>query len=96
MEEYQNDSLHVIREDPLTFVRQLKEAPGGNIYLCGGGQLAGYLLDCHLIDIVILKVNPVLFGGGIPLFKATSSIRQLNLLDTKVYSNGVLFLRYAL
>jgi dihydrofolate reductase len=95
MEAYSHDQLRVIREDPAAFSRRLKAEPGGAIYLCGGSRLAGYLLSQHLIDRVILKVNPVLFGAGIPLFQGADSITGLTLLDSKVYANGVQFQHYA-
>ena len=96
MEEYQHPQLQVIREDSGAFVRRLKEQAGGSIYLCGGGQLAGSLLEAELVDELILKVNPVVFGRGIPVFGNTGKEFALSLLDTKVYNNGTLFLHYAI
>ena len=96
MEHYQHEQLQVIREDPADFVRQLIAQSGGMIYLCGGGELAGYLLTHQLVDTLILKVNPVVFGAGIPVFGNSGAEFGLSLLDTKVYNNGVLFLHYAL
>ena len=76
-------------------MRGLKSAPGGAIYLCGGSQLAGYLLEHRLIDRVILKVNPVFFTKGLPLFQGTAAVTRLTLLDSKLYANGVQFQHYA-
>jgi dihydrofolate reductase len=96
MENYQHEQLHVIREDPADFVHELKAQMGGAIYLCGGGQLAGNLLEAGLVDELILKVNPVLFGKGVPVFGNLSKTLNLTLLDTKVYNNGMIFLHYAI
>lgn len=96
MEPYTNEHLRVIRDDPADFVRELKASSGGAIYLCGGGQLAGYLLQNGLVDEVILKINPVVFGSGIPVFGHLGGDFRLSLLDTKVYNNGVIFLHYAI
>ncbi|MEW9554129.1 dihydrofolate reductase family protein [Nonomuraea sp. NPDC050783] len=53
--------------DPLALVRRLKaEDTGMDIYLCGGGKLAGALLP--EIDEIILKSYPVVAGAGIPMF----------------------------
>ncbi|MEL6151887.1 MAG: dihydrofolate reductase family protein [Chloroflexota bacterium] len=95
MDDYQHEQLHIVRDDPAEFTRQLKASEGGSIYLCGGGSLAGYLLACGLVDEIILKVNPVIFGSGIPVFGALKQTVALSLLDTKLYNNGVIFLRYA-
>ena len=95
MEAYQHEQLQVIRETPADFVSDLKTQEGGTIYLCGGGQLAGHLMEANLIDEVILKINPVIFGTGIPLFHNLKRTVSLSLLDSKIYNNGMLFLRYA-
>lgn len=53
-------------EDPVALVRRLKaEDSPLDIWLCGGGALAGALMD--EIDEYRLKVNPVVLGDGIPL-----------------------------
>lgn len=95
MEAYHHEQLQVIREDPAVFVQRLKQTEGKPIYLSGGGKLAGYLLNHCLIDELILKVNPVLFASGIPLFANPVRDYPLSLLDTKVYNNGTVFLHYA-
>lgn len=95
MPDYKGEQLQVIREDPVTFVRDLKAEEGGAIYLCGGGSLAGYLLAHNLVDTLILKVNPVIFGSGIPVFGDFSRTLSLSLCDTKIYNNGVMFVHYA-
>lgn len=94
MPDAQDNQLQIIRADPAPFVQQLKHEPGKAIYLCGGGNLAGYLLDHGLVDEMILKINPVLFGGGIPLFGTSTRTVALTLQDTKIYTNGVQFVRY--
>jgi dihydrofolate reductase len=91
-----NDNLEVISSDPATSVLQLKSEPGKDVYLCGGARLATTLLEAGLIDEVLLKQNPVVFDTGTPLFHAAKSFEPLELLDTKVYANGVLLLRYAI
>ena len=96
MEQYENEGLQVIRDDPARFVQGLKSQQGGAIYLCGGGNLAGCLLKASLIDELILKVNPLIFGKGIPLFSDYDVPLSLALLDTKVYQDGNVFLRYQL
>ena len=88
--------VEIVRSDELNFVKALKMTEGSDIYLCGGGAFAGFLLDHELVDQVILKVNPVLFGKGIPLFGGSSKRVPLKLMDSKVYQNGVLLLTYDL
>lgn len=94
MEQYQHEQLEVIQNDPAEFVRSLKMQDGTDIYLCGGGQLAAYLMQHKLIDEVILKVSPLIIGQGLALFGKLDCTIQLTLLDTKIYRDGHLFLRY--
>jgi len=94
MEQYQHEQLQVIADDAAEFVRSLKSQDGKPIYLCGGGQLAGYLLQHKLVDEIILKVSPLIIGQGLSLFGNLDGVFQLTLLDTKIYSDGHVFLRY--
>jgi dihydrofolate reductase len=59
-------SVEVVAADPVARVRELKAEPGGGLWLCGGGDLAGALHD--EIDELVLKVAPLTLGAGVPLF----------------------------
>ena len=89
-----DDRVRIISEAPSSFVRELKQQAGGDIYLCGGAQLAATLLAEGLIDEIILKLNPLLIGAGISLFASVEQPTLLELVNTKVYGNGVLLLTY--
>src|SRR5262249_2468432 len=80
------------RGDPVAFVRALKGGSGKGIWLCGGGELAAALFG--EIDELILKVNPVLLGAGIPLFARAVGPVGLELTGSKVYRNGFMLVRY--
>lgn len=86
--------VELISEDVIELVRGLKEGAGKDIYLCGGAELAAALLAEGLIDEVILKLNPVLFGSGIPLFSRAGGQTALELIGSKTYGNGVVLLQY--
>jgi dihydrofolate reductase len=75
-------------------VRSLKVEHGKDIWLCGGANLASGLFADRLIDEVILKVNPVVFGAGISLFSGLIGQAALELVHHEVFSNGVVLLRY--
>ena len=47
------------------------------------------------IDELILKVNPILLGSGIPLFAGPIGPRAVNLTGHKIYPNGVGLMRYS-
>ena len=87
-------NVTLIREDATGVVRQLKQAQGKNIWLCGGGELAALLFAEGLVDEVILKHHPVLFGEGIPLTNALNRWVSLEPIESKTYKSGVLLLHY--
>ena len=84
----------MISADIVDFVTGLKAESGKDIYLCGGANLAGTLFAAKLIDEVIIKLNPVVFGTGLSLFSGHIKQTALQLLDSKTYDNSVLLLRY--
>jgi dihydrofolate reductase len=59
--------VQVVAGDPVAFVRDLKARPGGDIWLCGGGQLAGHLLD--EVDELVVKLNPLVIGSGVVVLR---------------------------
>ncbi|MED4750911.1 dihydrofolate reductase family protein [Brevibacillus choshinensis] len=82
-----NDEVELIQGDAVAFIRDLKEREWG-------GELAGALLNEKLIDQLVLKVNPVFVGQGVPMFGSVQPRMALELSDLKRYSSGVLKTTY--
>jgi len=80
------------RGGPLELVRQLKAETGKDIWLCGGAKLAAAVFT--EIDELILKINPVVIGAGIPLFAGVAGTRATVLTEHRVYPNGFVLARY--
>jgi dihydrofolate reductase len=53
------------------FVSRLRERPGKDISLMGGGEIIASFLDEHAIDEFVISVVPVFIGDGIPLIAAS-------------------------
>jgi dihydrofolate reductase len=94
MERSPDPNVELVSENIIGLVRELKQAAGKAIYLCGGAELAATLHAEGLIDAVILKLNPVLLGAGIPLFAGAIKQTDLELTGSKVYDTGVVLLQY--
>lgn len=94
MTESPDERVTLVSGDAGAAVEALKNRPGGDIYLCGGAQLAATLLAAHLIDEIILKVNPFVMGSGIPLFSGVVEQTELDLVKSTVYGNGCVWLYY--
>ena len=87
--------VELVSENSIERVTALKAKTGKNIWLCGGAALAATLFSHHLVDQIILKVNPFLMGSGIPLFSGDVPQTALRLTDRQEYSNVVVVLQYA-
>ena len=85
-------NITVTDADPVGVVRELKAEQGRGIWLCGGGDLAGQLID--EIDRLVLKVNPVVLGAGTPLFGGVTRTRPWNLDVSTPYRSGVVVNEY--
>ena len=88
------DNFQIVDGNEISFIETLKKEQGTPVYLCGGGDFAGFLLENELIDQLILKQNPVIFGNGIRLFGKSVKQVGLSLENQKVYTTGVLLLTY--
>lgn len=61
-------NLRFVADDVRTAHAAMAEAAGGrDIWVVGGGDLAGQFADAGLLDEVVAAVTPVTLGGGAPL-----------------------------
>ena len=89
-----DDWIRIISTDAAEFVRELKQQPGKDICLMGGGELARALFEADLIDEIGLNIHPVLLGAGIPLFHPMSRQIDLELAECKTFKNGCVVVTY--
>jgi len=86
--------VEIIADDLVGKVRELKaEDSEFDIYLCGGSQLAGELLD--EIDELVIKTYPVVFGTGMPMFGSGFSVTEFVLDGVRAFDNGVVVRTYS-
>ncbi|WP_067571720.1 dihydrofolate reductase family protein [Nocardia acidivorans] len=81
-----NPQVEIVDTDPVGLVRDLKSQPGLDIWLCGGGNLAGQLID--EIDRLIIKSYPVVAGAGIPAFSANFKPARFQVTRRQEFSTG--------
>ena len=86
--------VNVVRSDWLVAVDRIKAEADGDIYLCGGGSFAGFLLASGRIDVIRLKRVPILCGCGTPLLADMPELPPLKLTDQKSYDYGAIYQEY--
>ena len=75
-------------------VRRLRERPGKNIWLMGGGELIAAFLDADAIDEFVVSVVPVFIGEGIPLIARRHRHTLLALRSVEQFPDGLVQLHY--
>jgi dihydrofolate reductase len=78
-------------------VQRLREQPGKDIALYGGGELFRSLLEAEQVDTVEVAVIPVLLGAGVPLMPGPYRTVPLRLTSHKTLATtGTVILEYAI
>ena len=74
---------------------EMREAAGGkNIWIVGGGDLAGQFFDAGLLDEIIVQVGSVTLGKGKPLFPRRVTDPPFRLVSVRQIGTGFAELRY--
>ena len=85
-----------IEQQSIARVKEIKSSADTDVYLCGGGVFAGWLLDNGLIDQLKLKLNPIILGKGIRIFGESTSKAKWNLIETETFNDGLKIITYDL
>lgn len=88
--------VQFIKENAIDEIKKLKELDGKNIWVLGGGILTASLLECKLIDKIILIYLPVVLGNGIPLFPKFRGKSNWKLINNQSIRNNILQAEYQL
>lgn len=74
---------------------EMRAAAGAkNIWIVGGGDLAGQFFDAGLLDELIMQVGSVTLGAGKPLFPRRVTNPPLRLVSARQIGTGFAELRY--
>ena len=89
------ENTTVLEGDVAESVHALKEQDGGDLLVAGSRTLVHSLLEHGLVDVLRLMVFPVILGSGRRLFPDDLADKSpLQLVDTKVFANGVVVQEY--
>src|SRR5918998_5186560 len=87
--EWSNSTL--IKENVAEEIEKLKNQPGKDIVISGSGTLVRSLLHLGLLDELKLMIHPIVVGSGKRLFEEGEGQTQLELVDARTFSRGVLY-----
>lgn len=75
-------------------VTALKRQPGKDLLLSGGSRLPAALTALGLIDEYHVAVQPVVLGGGNPLFREPEQRVNLQLVNARTADSSAVILQY--
>jgi len=88
-------NLRFVRGDVRPVHEEMRKAAGTkNVWIVGGGDLAGQFFDAGLLDEIILQVGSVTLGKGKPLFPRRVMHPRLRLVSVRQVGTGFAELRY--
>ncbi|HEV8403695.1 MAG TPA: dihydrofolate reductase family protein [Candidatus Limnocylindrales bacterium] len=83
----------LVRDDAVAEVARLRAQPGFDMSV-GGPTIAAPLLSAGLVDEVRLYLQPVVLGAGLPFLPPLDQRIALELIETRTFGSGVVYLRY--
>jgi len=87
--------IHFVQGDVRVAHADMRAAAGGkNIWIAGGGDLAGQFHDAGLLDELIIQVGSATLGKGKPLFPRRVLSPTLRLVSVQQMGEGMVELRY--
>jgi len=88
------ENVRFITEDVIETVSVLRNEPGKDILLVGGGKLISMLLAADMIEEMQICYMPVILGAGISLFPEQPNESKWELIESKTYDSSILVVEY--
>jgi dihydrofolate reductase len=88
-------NVRVVGDDVVGALRVEKQKAGGDIMIFGSPTLTRALAAADLVDEWRLTLQPVILGGGLPLFDKRDTRTKLELRSSKTFGSGVIAAHYA-
>ncbi|NMF56682.1 dihydrofolate reductase family protein [Pseudanabaena yagii] len=89
-----DENVTFVSSDLVSFVKDLKNQEGKDIWLVGGAAIAKTCLEQHLVDKFILSIHPIILGKGIALFAPPLPTLPLSLESCQAFETGLVQLTY--
>lgn len=89
-----DSAAEILRGDGVAAVRQLRRRIPGNLIVWGSLSLSDALLRADEVDVLRLRVLPLLLGRGRSFAAADIGLRRLALASAQPLAGGLLVLEY--
>jgi len=87
--------IRFVRGDVRPVHQAMGEAAGGkNVWIVGGGELAGQFYDQGLLDELFVQIGSVTLGAGKPLLPRAITSPPLRLVSVRAVGSGFAELHY--
>ena len=90
-----DDSAEILRGDGVAAVRSLRRRFPGDLIVWGSLSLSDALLRADEVDVVRLRVVPVLLGRGRSFTPSDLGLRRLSLTTAQSFAGGLVVLEYS-
>lgn len=87
-------NARLVKDDVANVVTQLKQQPGGDIFVMGSANFTNTLMQNGLVDEYRLGINPLILGSGTRLFQDGLPKQDLKLVESRTLKSGLVILHY--
>ena len=87
-------NVRVVGDDIVGVLSAEKQKAGGDIMIFASPTLTRALAAADLVDEWRLSLQPVILGGGLPLFGKREERTRLELRSSKTFGSGVIAVHY--
>jgi dihydrofolate reductase len=87
-------NTRLVKGDPATEVRRLKQEPGEGMVILGSGSIVSQLAQAGLVDEFQIVVKPVALGEGRTMFEGIRQKLSLKRTRERTFTNGNVLLCY--
>ena len=91
---FQPDSSFLVAKSPEDAIEKATAMDIDNAVLAGGSMTNSAFLNNDLIDEVVVMIEPVFIGGGIPLFAEKEFEKRLSFINLEKITDDILMIKY--
>lgn len=88
------DSEFVVLPSPHEAMHFLAESGFEHTFVCGGSQINTAFLKEHLINEIVLNIEPILIGEGKRVFAEDDFLEKLTFISKQERESGIMTLTY--